>query len=243
MYYHFDKNTKEFIGASEEFAENVSTETEPKGVLAEYEIYVYDIKSKTWNIEKDYRTANTFGVVYDKNTGETIDVTDIGEIEGTTPKPPVQYDDRYQYVSYNNESHKWNKPKSKFIGETAYNKKTLEKIILEDDITDDYTLIEPYPDAMWSEEQQSWINSIELDNKLNKRNLLNSLIITFKKTEFQGNLKSQTSMANKLVVMETKEIVNWKSLDNTLVPLSKADLKKLLKLSIDESQKIFEDLI
>lgn len=62
------------------------------------EIAVFDIKKQKWLVVADYR-----GLVYDKQTQEPHEITELGDIsEGYTPKAP-----KSEYDVWNEEKQKW----------------------------------------------------------------------------------------------------------------------------------------
>lgn len=74
-----------------------ATDVEPPKTKTN-EIAVFDTKKQKWSVTPDYR-----GTVYDKQTGEPTEITELGKIsEGYTPKAP-----KSEYDVWNEEKQKW----------------------------------------------------------------------------------------------------------------------------------------
>jgi hypothetical protein len=57
--------------------------------------------------------------------------------------------------------------------------------------------------------------------------------------ELDGDELSQNRLARALLVIDADSIISWIALDNTIVQLTKADVKEALKLALEAQSVIF----
>jgi len=236
MFYHYSRETKEFIGESIEegvFSTNVS----PSETLDLYETFVFNELKSEWEIVKDYRKANDIGILFDKTNGNTILVDSLGDYEGYTPIPCIK--EQNEYCTFNDVSKTWNEPKKSYKGEIVYNKETKESLLWEEhDLDEKHTEKVPLQDSIW--ENDDWVVQQYLVDKRQRNIDISNLTVEYKDTVFQADDLSVNRMVSRFVIMTSKDSVRWKDIKNNIVVLTKANLKELITICMNTiEEKIY----
>lgn len=78
---------------------------------------------------------------------------------------------------------------------------------------------------------------VESENLISKQKQIDKLTVFYNGNEYQAN-DTSINMINSYINSEYKDVINWKTKDNEIVPLTLDDLKKLLRLILQKINSI-----